>query len=77
MTIDADGVERTVATSHVEWRGTTPPVETPETLAALRQLSKALRDNGWRPMRTKGTDFDVERWYARRFRHVETEAAGG
>jgi hypothetical protein len=76
VTIDADGVERTLATSRrLEWRGVTPPDETPETRAALRQLSKILRDSGWRPMRAKGKDFDEERWYARRFRRVATEAA--
>jgi hypothetical protein len=75
VTIDADGVDRTVATSRrVEWRGATPPEESPETRAALRQLSKILRDSGWRPMRAKGRDFNEERWYARRFRHVATEA---
>jgi hypothetical protein len=76
VTIDADGAERTLATSPlVEWRGPTPPDESPETRAALRQLSKILRDTGWRPMRAKGKDFNEVRWYARRFRHVATEAA--
>jgi len=57
---DADGVERTVATSPtVQWRAATPPEQSPEAQAALRQLSKTLRDGGWRAMRTKGKDFIV------------------
>jgi hypothetical protein len=71
--VDADGVEHSVATSRrVEWRGTAPPDESPESQAALRQLSKILRESGWRPMRGKGRDFNEERWYARRFRQVES-----
>jgi len=73
--VDADGVEHSVATSRrVEWRGTAPPDESPESQAALRQLSKILRESGWRPMRGKGRDFNEERWYARRFRQVESAA---
>jgi hypothetical protein len=72
--VDADGVEHSVATSRrVEWRGSAPPDENPESQAALRQLSKILRESGWRPMRGRGKDFKEERWYARRFRLVEAE----
>ena len=73
--IDVDGVERTLATSPpVEWREPGPPDESPEARAALRQLSKTVRESGWRPLRAKGRDFDEQRWYARRFR-PNTESA--
>jgi hypothetical protein len=76
---DADGAERRLARSpRVEWRGPLPPEESPEAQAALRQLAKQLRDKGWRPLRTKGIDFDERQWYARRFRwptEVEDEAS--
>jgi hypothetical protein len=75
VTTDGDGVDRTVATSpHVEWHASTPPEETREAQAALRRLSKTLRDTGWRPMRTKGKDFNEPQWYARRFRYPEASA---
>jgi hypothetical protein len=74
---EADGVERTVATSPtVQWRAATPPEQSPEAQAALRQLSKTLRDGGWRAMRTKGKDFNEPQWYARRFR-LPVPAADG
>jgi len=74
---DGDGVERTLATSPtVQWRAATPPEQSPEAQAALRQLSKTLRDGGWRAMRTKGKDFDEPQWYARRFR-LQVPAAEG
>lgn len=67
--IDGDGAERTLATSApVEWRGSGPPDESPEARAALRQLSKTVRESGWRAMRAKGRDFDEPQWYARSFR---------
>jgi hypothetical protein len=73
VTVDADGVERTVATSPlVPGRGASPPERTPETQAALRRLSKTLRDEGWRPMRTKAKHGG---WYGRRFRLPATEPA--
>jgi hypothetical protein len=76
VTTGDDGVERTVATSpHVEWTASTPPEDGPETQAAIRQLSKTLRADGWRPMRAKGTDFNEPQWYARRFRYPEAPAA--
>jgi hypothetical protein len=70
VTSDADGVERRVAWSPpIEWNEPGPPdEESREARAALRVLSKELRDKGWRPMRAKGADFDETRWYARRFR---------
>jgi hypothetical protein len=74
--VDDDGVERTVATSpRFDWRGPSPPDQTPEAQAAVRRLSRQLRDAGWRPMRAKGVDFDEQRWYARRFRQPLEEAA--
>ena len=45
-----------------------PPDESPEARAALRQLSKTVRESGWRAMRAKGRDFDEPQWYARSFR---------
>jgi hypothetical protein len=75
VTTDADGGERTLATSQgVEWRTAGPPAQNAETEAAVRQLAKTLRDNGWRPMRTKGNDFNEPQWYARRFRLPEAPA---
>jgi hypothetical protein len=75
VTIDADGVERTLATSpRLDWRGPSPPDQSREAQAALRQLAKQLRDNGWRPMRAKGRDFNEQQWYARRFRRPEPAA---
>jgi hypothetical protein len=70
VTTEADGVERRVAWSPpIEWSEPGPPdEESREARAALRVLSKELRDKGWRPMRAKGADFDETRWYARRFR---------
>ena len=74
VTVDADGVEHAVATSpRFGWRGSSPPEQSSEAQAALRRLAKQLRDDGWRPMRAKGTDFDEQRWYARRFRQPATE----
>jgi hypothetical protein len=69
-TIDVNGVEHRLAWSPpIEWREPGPPDEdSREARAALRVLSKDLRDKGWRPMRAKGDDFDEPRWYARRFR---------
>jgi hypothetical protein len=75
VTTDGDGVGRTVATSpQVEWHASTPPEPTREAQAALRRLSRTLRDDGWRPMRLKGRDFDEPQWYARRFRYPEASA---
>jgi hypothetical protein len=78
---DAGGVERTVATSpRVEWPRDTPPEQSPATQAAVRQLAKTLRDEGWKPMRAKGKDFDELQWYTRRFRGpapVEDDASVG
>jgi hypothetical protein len=69
-TTDVEGVEHRLAWSPpIEWREPGPPDEdSREARAALRVLSKELRDKGWRPMRAKGDDFDEPRWYARRFR---------
>jgi len=75
--IDTDGIERALAWSpRFQWRGPSPPEESAEAQAALRQLAKELRTSGWRPLRAKGKDFDEQRWYARRFRRpaAETEA---
>jgi hypothetical protein len=75
VTTDADGVERTLATSpHVDWRPATPPEQSVDAQAALRNLAKILSDSGWRPMRAKGRDFNEPQWYARRFRHPEAPA---
>jgi hypothetical protein len=69
VTTDPDGTERRIARSpQFHWRGPSPPEQSPEAQAALRQLAKELRDKGWRPLRAKGIDFDERRWYARRFR---------
>jgi hypothetical protein len=75
--VDEDGVGRTLATSPpVEWRKSGPPDESPEARAALRQLSKTVRESGWRAMRAKGRDFDEQRWYARRFRPGDAPPTG-
>jgi hypothetical protein len=69
VTTDPEGVERRLATSPpFEWPELSPPEESREAQAALRQLAKELREKGWRPLRAKGFDFDERRWYARRFR---------
>jgi hypothetical protein len=69
VSVDSNGIEHMIASStRLEEAGAAPPHETPEARVALRQLAKNLRDRGWRPLRTKGTDFDERRWYARRFR---------
>jgi hypothetical protein len=69
VSVDSNGIEHMIAKSpRLEEAGPAPPHETPEARVALRQLAKNLRDRGWRPLRTKGTDFDERRWYARRFR---------
>jgi hypothetical protein len=69
VTTGPDGVERGIARSpSVDWNGSSPPEQEPEFEAALKVLSKQVRDLGWRPLRAKGTDFDERRWYARRFR---------
>jgi hypothetical protein len=71
---DTDGIERALAWSpRFEWRGPSPPEESAEAHAALRQLAKELRMSGWRPLRAKGKDFDEQRWYARRFRQPAAE----
>jgi hypothetical protein len=77
---DEDGSERRVARSAViDWDQPGPPEETPEARAAIRRLTKDLRDGGWRPLRARGIDFRERRWYARRFRwptEAEAEPAG-
>jgi hypothetical protein len=71
---DAAGVERLVAASErLEGHRSQPPDETPEARAALRNLAKDLRGQGWRPLRARGIDFDERRWYARRFRQPTDE----
>jgi hypothetical protein len=73
VTSDADGGTKSVATSRrVETRGSAPPEQSPEAMAALRQLMKTLRDGGWVLMRSRRADAD-EPWYTRRFRHVATD----
>lgn len=76
VTTDPDGTERGIARSpSVDWNGSSPPEQEPEFEAALKVLSKQVRDLGWRPLRARGVDFDERRWYARRFRWP-TEAEG-
>jgi hypothetical protein len=76
VTTDPDGTERGIARSpRVDWTGSSPPDQEPEFEAALKVLSKQVRDLGWRPLRARGVDFDERRWYARRFRWpTEAEA---
>jgi hypothetical protein len=67
--VDEDGVEHMVARSpRIERPGSSPPEQTPEAKAAVRQLAKELRDDGWKPLRAKGKDFGAQQWYTRRFR---------
>jgi hypothetical protein len=75
VTADADGTEHRIAWSPpIEWGDPGPPDEdSRQARAALRVISKDLRDKGWRPMRAKGEDFDEQRWYARRFRFPAAE----
>jgi hypothetical protein len=69
VTTEADGTERVIARSpRVDAHGPEPPEQEPELEAALKVLSKQVRDLGWRPLRARGVDFDERRWYARRFR---------
>jgi hypothetical protein len=76
--IDAQGGRHSLATSRrVEWRESRPPTETPESRAAVQQLSRILRDNGWQPIRGTGEDLGEERWYARRFRRTAPSEAAG
>jgi len=76
VTTDPDGTERGIARSpRVDWNGSAPPDQEPEFEAAVKVLSKQVRDLGWRPLRARGVDFDERRWYARRFRWP-TEAEG-
>jgi hypothetical protein len=74
--IDDEGSQRRLARSAVvDWDQPGPPEETPEARAAIRRLTKDLRENGWRPLRARGIDFRERRWYARRFRWpAEAEA---
>jgi len=74
VTTDPDGVEQKIAQSlPFEWRGPSPPEQTPEAQAALRHLAKEIRSRGWRPLRAKGKDFNEHQWYARRFRQPAGE----
>jgi hypothetical protein len=77
VTTEAAGVEHRLARSpRVDWPGQSPPgADSREAQAALRVLSKKLRDEGWRPMRAKGQDFGAPQWYARRFRLPLAEGA--
>jgi hypothetical protein len=69
VTTDAHGTTQVVARSpRVDAHGPGPPEQEPELEAALRVLSKQVRDLGWRSLRARGVDFDERRWYARRFR---------
>ena len=69
VTVGPDGSERGIARSpRFDWDGPSPPEPAQEPEAALKVLSKELRDKGWRPLRAKGFDFDQRRWYARRFK---------
>jgi hypothetical protein len=75
VTTDANGGERRIARSpQIDWRGPSPPEQSHAAQGALRQLSKELRDKGWRPLRAKGIDFDERQWYARRFRWPTQDA---
>ena len=67
--VGEDGTEHRLAVSPpVDVPGAAPPLEpNPGAQRALRQLSKDLRDSGWRPLRAKGRDRGETRWYARRF----------
>jgi hypothetical protein len=67
--VGEDGSEQRLAESPpVDVPGAAPPLEpNPVAQRALRQLSKNLRDSGWRPLRAKGRDQGETRWYARRF----------
>jgi hypothetical protein len=80
VAIEADGTERVVARSpRIDAHGPEPPEQEPELEAALKVLSKQVRDLGWRPLRARGFDFDERRWYARRFRwptEAETPEGG-
>jgi hypothetical protein len=77
--IDDDGSQRRLARSAVvDWDQPGPPEETPEARAAIRRLTKDLRERGWRPLRARGIDSGERRWYARRFRWpTEAEAQPG
>ena len=78
VTVDARGGRHSLATSRrVEWRGSTPPDASPESRAALRQLTKILRDNGWQPIPGNGEDHGQGRWYARRFRRPAASRPSG
>ncbi|HEY7622819.1 MAG TPA: hypothetical protein VH834_23805 [Solirubrobacteraceae bacterium] len=79
VTTGRDGLEQMVASSPpVGWRGPGPPEDTPETRWAIQQLARDLLEGDWRPLRTKGIDFDERRWYARRFRRpTEEEVEAG
>src|SRR4051812_32288829 len=75
--IDDDGNEHTLATSpSVKWLAPTPPEQTLEAEVAVRRLAKTLRESGWRPMRTKGKDYNQPQWYTRRFRYPVALAEG-
>jgi hypothetical protein len=77
VTTDDDGIEHTLATSPLlDWQAPTPPEQTREAEVAVRRLAKTLRESGWKPMRTKGNDYDQPQWYTRRFRYPATPAEG-
>jgi len=77
VTIDDDGIEHTLATSpRIDWQAPTPPEQTLEAEVAVRRLAKTLREQGWKPMRTKGKDYNQPQWYTRRFRYPATPAEG-
>jgi hypothetical protein len=78
VAVDAHGVKHSLATSRrIDWRDSLPPPETPEGQAAVRQLSKILRDSGWRPIPGNGEDLGEERWYAHRFRRIPASNGAG
>jgi hypothetical protein len=79
FTVDENGSEQQLARSPVvDWDQPGPPEETPEARAAIRRLTKSLRDGGWRLLRARGVDFHERQWYARRFRWpTEAEAQPG